>query len=713
MGVRLEFSLLGTLRQFAGREDELAALTGLLDQADQRAQATAVISAVGGTAGVGKTALAVHWARQVAPRFPDGQLYVNLRGYDVGSPMPPEDALAGFLRTLGVSGQDIPAGLDECAARYRSLLAGRRMLVLLDNARSAEQVRPLLPASAGCMTVVTSRDAMAGLVARERARRIELDLLPLPDAAGLLRMLIGERAAADPGATRALAEGCSRLPLALRVAAERAIATPGTSLASLVAELTDERRSLDLPDADGDPRTADGDPRTAVRAVFSWSYRHLPEAAARAFRLAALHPGPDLDVYSVAALTGGTLEQAGPLLGQLVRAGLIQPSGPARNSGDRYTRHDLLRAYGRELAMAADAESERRAALTRLFDYYLHAASAATSTLYPADQNRRPDLPRPDLPRPDLPRPDLPRPDLPRPDLPRPDLPRPELPRPELPRPELPRPDLPRPDLPRPDLPRPAGPVPPLATPAAARAWLDAERASLVAVSAHAARRGWPGHASRLAVTLHRYLDTGGYFSEAVTVHNAGRRAARRVGDRGAIAEALNSLGRADLRQGRYQQAIGRFQQAHAHFRAIGHKSGEARALGNLGIVAMHQGGHQEAARHLELAAVLLRQTGDQAGQAMVLNGLGSALLSAGRVADAHARHTEALVLARKLDDSCEQARAHNGLGHAEHALGDLAEARRQWQQALALYTRLGSPEADQIRGQLAKMPDLAARSRS
>ncbi|MGH3188057.1 MAG: BTAD domain-containing putative transcriptional regulator [Streptosporangiaceae bacterium] len=535
---------------FTGRQDELAMLTGLLGQPAGQAPGIAVISALGGTPGMGKTALAVHWAHQVAQRFPDGQLYVNLRGYDLGSPAPPEAALAGFLRALGMSAQDIPAGVDECAARYRGLLAGRRMLVLLDNARSVEQVRPLLPASAGCVAVVTSCDAMAGLVAREGARRIELDLLPLADAAGLLRALIGERATADPGATRALAQACSRLPLALRVAAERVAATPDTPLSGLVAELAEERLGLDPPD---------GDQRTAVRAVLSWSYRQLPEAAARAFRLAALHPGPDLDAYSVAALIGGTLEQAAELLGQLVQASLIQPSGSSRQAGDRYTRHDLLRAYGRELATATDAEAERRAALTRLFDYYLYAAFVATNTLYPAD---------------------------------------------------------------RPRLTPPGSPVPPLATPAAAQAWLDAERASLVAVCAHAARRGWPGHASRLAVTLHGYLDAGGYLCEAITVHNAGRRAARRVGDRGAIAEALNSLGHADLRQGNYQQAIGRFQKANTHSRAVGDKSGEARALGNLGIVAMHQGRYQQAAEYQRQALAICQAIGDKSGEAHGLSTL-------------------------------------------------------------------------------------------
>ena len=192
---------------------------------------TVVISAIGGTAGVGKTALAVQWARQVAERFPDGQLYVNLRGYDPGQPMTATDALAGFLRALGVAGPDIPAGEDERAARYRSLLAARRMLVVLDNAGSVEQVRPLLPGSPGCVVLVTSRDTLAGLVARDGARRLTLDLLPLADAISLLRALIGDRVDADPAAAATLARRCARLPLALRVAAELAAARPDISLA--------------------------------------------------------------------------------------------------------------------------------------------------------------------------------------------------------------------------------------------------------------------------------------------------------------------------------------------------------------------------------------------------------------------------------------------------------------------------------------------------
>jgi hypothetical protein len=285
------------VRNFTGRSDELDTLTTLLDESGDRTLGTVVISAIGGTAGVGKTALAVQWAHRVAARFPDGQLYVNLRGYDPAQPMPAAEALGRFLRALGVPGRDILPEEDERAARYRSLLAGRRMLVLLDNAGSADQVRPLLPGPSACAVVVTSRDSLAGLVARDGAARLDLDLLPESEAVSLLRALIGERAHADPGAVARLAAQCCRLPLALRVAAELAAARPADPLAELSADLADQQQRLDLLNVGGDPRTA-------VRAVFSWSYRHLDAAAVRAFQLTGLHPGPDFDSYAVAALAG-------------------------------------------------------------------------------------------------------------------------------------------------------------------------------------------------------------------------------------------------------------------------------------------------------------------------------------------------------------------------------------------------------------------------
>ncbi|MGH3201136.1 MAG: tetratricopeptide repeat protein [Streptosporangiaceae bacterium] len=655
---------------FTGRTSELAALTGLLDPPGDQLPGTVVISAIGGTAGVGKTALAVHWAHRAKGHFPDGQLYVNLRGYDPAQPVAPADALAGFLRSLGVAGQDIPAEEAERAARYRSLLAGRRMLVVLDNAGSAEQVRPLLPGDPACAVAVTSRDALTGLVARDGARRLDLDLLPLQDAVGLLQALIGARVDADPAAAAVLASQCCRLPLALRVAAELAAARPAVPLSELVGELADRQRRLDLLDAAGDARTA-------VRAVFLWSYRYLDPAAASTFRLIGLHPGPDLDRYAAAALTASTADQAGQRLDVLARAHLTQPVELGRHG-----LHDLLRTYARHLATEYDTEDEQRAALTRLFDYYLHTAADAMDTLFPAERHRRPRI----LP--------------------------------------------------------PATPAPTTATPAAARAWLDAERNGLVAVTVHMTDNGWPGRAIRLAATLFRYLDVGGHYPEAITIHTCARRAARDAGDRAAEATALNNLGNVDWRQGRYQQAIshhqqaltlfretgnytdvahvldnlgmaydgqGRNQQATSHyqqaltlFRETGHRLGEAAVLDSLGVVDLRQGCYQQATSHLEQALTLFREFGDRTGEAGALNGLGEVLLATGQPGQASTQHAAALGLAAQIGNKDEQARAHNGLGQAHYVIGDPGQARRHWQEALALYTSLGAPEADQVKAQLA-----------
>src|SRR6185437_12456775 len=378
----------GAVSPFTGRSAELARLSQILDEVRGQAPGTVVISAIGGTAGVGKTALAVHWAHQMAARFPDGQLYVNLRGYDPAQPMLAASALAGFLHALGVPSQDIPAEADDRAALYRSLLAGRRMLVVLDNARSAEQVRPLLPGTPGCVAVVTSRDALVGLIARDGARRVDLDVLPPTEAVGLLRALIGSRVDADLDAATALASLCCRLPLALRVAAELAVSRPDASLADLASELADEQGRLDLLNADGEPRTA-------IRAVFSWSCRHLDSGDIRAFRRLGLHPGPDFDPYAAAALTGVTFKRAVRLLESLAQAHLIQ-----RNELGRYCMHDLLRIYASELAAACESAQERREALTSLFDHYLHTAAIAMDLIFPGESDRRPRVPLPATPRP-------------------------------------------------------------------------------------------------------------------------------------------------------------------------------------------------------------------------------------------------------------------------------------------------------------------------
>lgn len=698
----------GDVTAFTGRADELAELDLLASESRDL-----LIVVVSGTAGVGKTALAVRWARRVAGAYPDGQLYVNLRGYDPGQPVQPGDALAGFLRALGMAGPDIPPTEDERAAAYRSLLDGRRVLVMLDNAASVEQVRPLLPGGPSCLVVVTSRDSLAGLVARHGAQRLDLDILPLADSMGLLRSLIGGRVDAEPRAAAALAGHCARLPLALRVAAELAATSPGQRLEELAGELAGEQRRLDLLDAGGDGRTA-------VRGVFSWSYRHLPAEAARAFRLAGLHPGPDFDAYAVAALTGVTITQARDVLALLARAHLIYPT-----AAGRYGMHDLLRAYGSQLAAEHDSDAARAEALTALYDYYLGTAGQAMDVLVPAEKHYRPVSILV------------------------------------------------------------GSPVPSVASPAQARAWLDAQRATLVAVAAHTADAAdAAGHAARLAAIVYRYLETGGHYADAVTIHGHARRAAALIGNRAAEATALTNLGIISWRQGRYPQAadyhqqalaasveigdrtgeaialanigtvyerqgryeesIGLHQQALSLFRGTGDRAGEARALGNLGSVTGRQGDYEQAVgwyrqaqavfhdigdRVGEAAALpdlgvtyqrqgryeqaidcfrqaldIFRETGDRTGEAEALNGVGEILLSTGRPGEARVEHTTALTLASQIGDTYEQARAHDGLGAALAAAGDdgpLTLARQHWLRALELYSEQGAPEADDVRARL------------
>jgi len=621
------------VRQFTGRRTELAILSGLLDTGRGSPPPALVISAIGGTAGVGKTALAVHWAHQVAGEFPDGQLYVNLRGYDPGPPMPAADALAGFLRSLGVPGQDIPPDAEQRAARYRTLLADKRMLVVLENARSADHVRPLLPGTPACTVVVTSRDALAGLVARDGAARLDLDMLPLEDAVGLLRTLIGARADADPAAAAELAAQCCRLPLALRVAAELAASRPTMSLAALTSELADLRTRLDLLNADGDPATQ-------VRSVFSWSYDCLDTDIARTFRLLGLHPGPGFEPYGTAALTGVTVPQARRALNILARAHLTQSVAPGR-----FGMHDLLRGYARELTAAQDT-SEEHEALTRLFDYYLHSAAAAMDTMYPADRHRRPRV-----------------------------------------------------------LWRANTPVPPIADPAAAREWLDGERTALVEAAAHTAAHDWPGHATRLAAVLSRYLINGAHLTEARTIASHALDAARRTGDRAAEAAALKGIGDVDGQQSRFQQADDSHRQALALFRAVGDRTREADTLGVLGLDELHLGRYEQAARHLQESVAILRDIGDHYGEARMLGNLGVVRQRQGRYCEAASDHRHALDLSRETGDRDGEAWALGRLGVTEMQLGHYQQAKIGLQQALVLSQEIGSSAMEsQILGRLGEV---------
>ena len=608
---------------FTGRAAELDELSNLMTGGGGCAL---VICAVGGTAGVGKTALAVQWGHQVAEHFPDGQLYVNLRGYDPDRPVASADALASLLRALGTPGTDIPDGVQDRARLYRSRLAGRRVLVVLDNARDAEQVRPLLPGDPGCVAVVTSRDALAGLVATGGARRLDLDVLPLADAVALLRSLIGGRAGDDPEATAALAGLCARLPLALRIAAELAATRAAAPLAELVAELKTSR--LDCLDA--------GEDRADVRTVFSWSYRQLPDDAAEAFALTGLHPGDDLDVHATAALAGTSTGQAHRMLGRLQRASLLQAAGPGR-----YGMHDLLRAYAREQAAARDTDGHRHQALTRLFDYYLAATAAAMDIVAPAEAHLRPRI----APV--------------------------------------------------------AAAVPAMPGEAGARAWLDRERANLVAVVVHCAGHGWPGHAADLARILFRYLMVGSHLPEAHTIYGHALHAARRSGDPAAEAAALNGLGGIGIMNGHFREAAGHYRAALERYRQCGDCDGEARVLHNLGGTELQMHNDQAAAAYYLEAITAYEQAGDSLSAARALSDLAAAETELGSYDEAaeHLRH--ALLVFRDANDQVREAGALARTGELNLRRGQLTEAADFFERSLAISRSLDYPTgvADQLVG--------------
>jgi DNA-binding SARP family transcriptional activator len=651
--VRVPRQLPADVAAFTGRGLELDVLDSLLADDSGEPATSIVISVVAGTPGVGKTALAVHWAHRVADGFPDGQLYVNLRGYDPDLPLAPADVLVRFLTALGIAESDMPHEIDDLAARYRSLVAYRRMLVVLDNASSVEQVRPLLPGSGSCTVVVTSRDTLAGLVARDGARRIDLDLMPAADAQALLRRLIDDRVDSEPEAAAALAELAARLPLALRLVAELAVTRPTTPLAALAAELSDLQYRLTHLDPGGDPHTA-------VTAVFSWSVRQLAPPAARVFALLGLHPGGDFDAYAAAALADLGLRDARRALDQLARAYLVR-----RLDVDRYSMHDLLRAYAAQLA----SSGETRQALGRLFDYYLATASAAIDHLYPADADRRPRVNSA------------------------------------------------------------ATPVPVLADLDAARTWLEAERRVLTATAAYTATRGWPTHAVQLSSTLARYLGAGyltdallvhgnarsaarqigdqagevrataslgatefwlGRFEPAAEHLRAALAGFREVGDEVGAARTLGDLGNIDLSLGRYDAALDHHRRARLLLRRAGDRSGEAVAVSNTGTTFSRLEQFTRSAAYHRRACALFREAGNAAGEAQALNNLGGAEQRLGRYKAAERHLLQSLDLHRRAGNRSGEGSALFNLGAVEQRLGRYEAAEAHLRYALDLHRQTG-----------------------
>ncbi len=519
---------------------------------------------------MGKTALAIRWAHTAAGHFPDGQLYLNLRGYDPRDPLAPGDALASLLRALGLPGPEIPAEPEERAARYRSIMAGRRILVVLDNARDVDQVRPLMPGAPGSTVIVTSRDSLAGLVARDGARRLALDLLPEADAVKLLRTLASTRVGEDPQAAVTLVRQCSRLPLALRIVAERVTAQPAHALADLADELADEQRRLDVLDGDGDEQSA-------IRTVFSWSYLRLDAVAARAFRLLSLHPAADFDSYAAAALIGSARQNAARLLDQLARIHLIYPTRPGR-----YSMHDLLRDYAAEVAVSCQTEDELRAALTGLFDYYLYTAATAMDILVPAEAGRRPRIQSPTAAAPALADETAARAWL----------------------------EAELPNLVAVTSHTASGGWPSHATRLARTIFRHLDVAGhfpeALIIHGHARRAAQQADdvnaeadalASLAAVDLRqgRNPQAASHYEQALTLY-------RQCGDRGGQARTLHNLGLTSMRLSDHPQAVRQLDAALDIYRQIGDRVGESRALSNLGGVELLQG-HYAGGDHLRAAS--------------------------------------------------------------------------------------------------------------
>ncbi|MES4906975.1 MULTISPECIES: BTAD domain-containing putative transcriptional regulator [unclassified Streptomyces] len=639
---------------FTGRAEAVARLHALVPPGGAAPDTgTVVISAIGGAAGVGKTALAVHWAHQVRDRFPDGQLYVDLRGFDGNrEPLRPRDALGQLLRGLGLTPQEIPADEDEMIRRYRSLLVDRRMLILLDDAVSAEQVRPLLPGGPSCLTVVTSRNRLGGLVAREGAHPLMLDVLAPEEAHALLVAVLGEpRVAAEPDAVAELARLCGYLPLALRVAAAQLACEPGRRVADLAAELAEGSRLavLELED----------DERSAVRAAFDLSYRAQGPRGRLLFRRLGLVPGLEFDAGAAAALLDDTEERAARLLATLAGAHLIESRGEGR-----YGFHDLLREYAWERLESddpalGDPAGEPTAARDRLYAWYLLAADAAGRILYPQ-------IPR--LPR-------------------------------EMAEAAEGAPGHCGDREGGPYVPFAAGfeslRVPHVRAPVRladeieAIVWLEAERANLLAVIERTARQG------PRAVSWHLTDALLGYFwlclprgTWQVTAQSA-LDAAVAEGDRRGEAAVYYNIGFALWDLGVLGQSALHHQRAIELHRAIGWPPGEAAALGGLAYVEWEQARLDDALGHFDAALAILRELGQSDAEALALIGVGLVHRDMGRLPEAVSDLETALHIRRKAGVRYEANHLDN-LGIAYWEAGRLREGLEVLTEAVAINEAVG-----------------------
>jgi DNA-binding SARP family transcriptional activator len=661
------------VRHFAGRDTELMELDGLLCNPDDTDSATVIV--ITGTAGVGKTALAVHWAHRAAGQFPDGQLHVNLRGYDPsGTPLTAAEATRILLNGLGVAREQIPDTQEAQAGLYRTLMADRQMLIVLDNARDADQVRPLLPGGAGCVVLVTSRSTLPGLVAAVGACPVPLDLLAEPDAQALLAARIGsERTEAEPAAVRQIVGLCARLPLALAITAARAAARPAMPLAALADELTAEQDRLDALDT--------GDQATSVRAVFSWSYRQLAAPAAHMFGLLGLQPGPDISLAAAASLAGVPRAQARRTLTDLVAAGLLD-----EHSSCRYVLHDLLRTYAAEQA-ATESDADRTAARARLVDHYLQTAHAGTLLLAPLGHPIVLDPPLDGVSPVHL--------------ASREDALawfRAEL----------------QVLLAIVRLAAAAGlDEAAWQLPWTLRSFLDGQGlwqdwAAVNKIALAAAGRlqdhnglGWTHHRMAQVCSLSGNIGEGVAHNEAALEHFG---LAGNLGGQGSAHLGMCiSLGR----KGDHHAALYHGEQALRIFQAAGDQTGEAYMLHLVGLEQARLGNGEQGRDHCTQAVELYGDLGDMGGMADAWHSLGTVHQQLGEHVEAIASFQQSLMLSAELGDLWGQAYCLIAVGDTHDNDGDLAGARETWQQALEMLGDLQHPDADRIRARLHDTADL------
>lgn len=664
-------TLPGNVTDFVGRQCELAELDEVLTSTGSSGVPIAVVC---GTAGVGKTALALHWSHLTRPCFRDGQLYVDLRGYHPRQPLSGADALARLLSALGLPAHEIPLDMTDRVARYRTEVSGRRILIVLDNVSSVDQVSPLLPGAASCAVLVTSRDTLGELVARHGARRLALGLLPMADSLELLRRLIGDRVDTTSAAGEALAVQCVGLPLALRIAAELAVTLPDTPMPSLVAELADHRRRLSILDSVGN----------SVSAVFSSSYENLPAGAARIFRLLGLQFGPHISTRAAAALAGDAPEDIHAALTVLIRAHLVHVVGP-----DRYAMHDLLRAFATTLAHKDKTARDKAGAQRRLFDYYVRAAYAASAVLDNRDLVGLPAI----------------------------------------------EPGVELETFADCDgalawfaaehqiLLAAIDSVEDAQVGYLARSmsaylelgghwhdWITTQRTALDAASRLGDR---PGMAAAYC-ELGRVNARMSQYDEAKVLLLRGLTEFEELGDALGQAHCHNNLTLVFERQSDFHHALEEAVQALKKYQAADNQVGEARALNNVGWCNARLGRYDEAVRWCENALVRQRWIGDRNGESATWDTLGFVYHNMGKDKQAIMCYECALDVYREFGDRFNgdrfnQAYLLTHLGDAAHAADNSETARKAWQHALDIFVELSHAAADVLDRKLSGLPRAAS----